>query len=114
MRVRYGGREGDAKIYSQPSCFPGRSSLWVSRANLIHLGWDKGVSWGKEDKTEGTVRCSIDGTGGGCHRCSIPEVGMRLRNCIMCKRGRGERCSVSLPVSLAFLTAVFQGNGFSC
>lgn len=32
------GKSGEVNICSQPTCLPGRPSLWISRVHLLELG----------------------------------------------------------------------------
>jgi hypothetical protein len=72
-------------IYSQPTCFPGRSGLWVSREYLLEFGagikqegrkgrserkgvWDPQQMW--QNRKEGH------------NNCSVAEIGMGLEDWI--------------------------------
>lgn len=74
-------------IYRQPTCFTGRSCLWVIGGCSLELGagikrqWDPQAMWaeGKE----------------GCSRRSVVELGMKLRSCILETEGEKRICGQS-------------------
>ena len=54
------GRAGEVNSCSQPTCFPGRPSLWISRVHLLELEAGKVV---RKERSVGDTRDGSIGEG---------------------------------------------------